>query len=137
MIYTSSVIFLSQTCYCCCYYRRKEKKYWECSARGTSRGRCPAMVIQHGNTFNRGRARHTHPPTAGLLATVQLYVKVRQKAAVDVVTSATALVTEALNEVDVVTMPHDNRPNPSTVVCNRPVGSTPLKLIRGLLESVM
>jgi len=32
------------------------------------------------------------------------------------VTASTALVTVALNEMDVVTMPNDNRPNPMTLV---------------------
>jgi hypothetical protein len=74
------------------------------------------MVVQHGDEYTRGRSDHTHPATVGLAATVELYTDVRRKATNDLFAPASALVTEALRDVDIIGIPHDNRPQPNTMV---------------------
>jgi len=93
--------------------------YWECSARGTSCGRCPAMVVEKAGSFRRGRSQHTHGPVSGMHAAVALASNVHHKARNDLFAPASAVVAPALTEVDIINRPHDNQPNPNNMVCLR------------------
>ena len=90
--------------------------YWECSSRGTSRGRCPATVVERQGAFRRGPSDHCHAPTVGVHSSVALAADVRQKARGDMFTSASAIVASAMTGVDIVSGPHDRRPNLNSMV---------------------
>ena len=65
--------------------------YWECSARGTSRGRCPALVVERDGAFQRGRNQHTHEAVSALGVSVALAVDVRKTARDDLYSSHEAV----------------------------------------------
>jgi len=112
--------YLQKIIQCICYVayrcRRKNAVYWECSARGTSRGRCPATVVERNGAFRRGPSQHCHANTVGLHASVALAADVRQKARADMFTAASAIVASAMTGVDVVSGPHDRRPTMNSMV---------------------
>jgi len=89
--------------------------YRECSARATSRGRCPAMVVERDGEFQRGRNQHTHEAVAGLGAPVALAADVRKTARDDLYSSASLIVATAMTRVDVVRT-IDRRPNLNSVL---------------------
>ena len=92
--------------------------YWECSARGTSRGRRPASVVQKLGEFRlrRGPSEHIHAAVAGLHATVALTAEVRRTARDDVLTPASAIVATALTHINVISGTHNRRPNVKSMV---------------------
>ena len=98
------------------YCSRNNAVYWECSAGGTSRGRCPAMVVERDGAFQRGLSHHTHEAVAGLGASVALAADVRKTASDDLYSSASVIVATAMTRVDIVNGPHDRRPNLNSVV---------------------
>lgn len=90
--------------------------YWECAARGTSRDRCPAMIVQRNNDFVHSRNPHSHAPVVGLHATIEIEAVIRATAPQDMFAPASALVSGAMAQVDVIDCPHDDRPNTATLV---------------------
>ena len=101
-------------CYVAYHCRCKNAVYWECSARNTSCGCCPATVVECNGAFHRCPSQHCQANTVGLRALSHSLPTCGRTA--DMFMSASAIVASAMTVVDVVSGPHDRQPTMNSMV---------------------
>ncbi|KAJ8309881.1 hypothetical protein KUTeg_011746, partial [Tegillarca granosa] len=83
---------------------------WWCSVRSKT-NRCPATVIQKGESFQTGRHQHNHNSNPGAITNLKIVSQVKTAAITNVLRSSLDIVQEALVNNSDLSAPSGSQPN--------------------------